>query len=120
MREEQDYNWKYNRINSKGEIIFRHDTNQLLESVMEFLREKNIDFILKEKANMLWIYYKGNKVAYFYTTGRWNTFKANRGYPKKHYSSKGIRDFCNRFLFNMKENYISYTKEQDEVKYENK
>ena len=48
---------------------------------------------------MLRIFYNDNMYSYYYTTGRWAKYMPrNRGYPKKHYRSKGIEDFYNRFL----------------------
>tara|TARA_B100001057_G_scaffold498608_1_gene606191 strand:+ start:2244 stop:2738 length:495 start_codon:yes stop_codon:yes gene_type:complete len=97
----KEYNWKFNRVNSKGEVIFKHKTNESLDEVVKFLEEKNINFEVKEGARMLWIYFKDNKFSYYYTTGRWSPFiyKSN---PKKHYHSTGIEDFYNRFLLKSK------------------
>ena len=39
--EEKEYNWTYDRTNSKGKVIYRHDTNQTLEQVITFLETKD-------------------------------------------------------------------------------
>jgi len=90
--------WEYVRTNSKGEPIFRRDTNETKEFVDSFLDERNIPYQYREKPFMYWITNdEGRDYAYFYTTGRWCK-RVNRGYPKMHYQSKGIEDFCTRFL----------------------
>ena len=97
MNEQKEYDWKYGRTNSKGTIIYRHNTNQTVEDVCNFLDEHNVKYEKRLGATMLWIYSHKQKYAYFYTTGRWAPF-ATRGYPKKHYNAKGIEDFYTRFL----------------------
>ena len=90
--------WEYIRPNSKGEAIFRRDTNETKEFVDSFLQERNIPHSYCEKPHMYWITNsEGRDYAYFYTTGRWYK-RVNRGYPKMHYHSNGIEDFCTRFL----------------------
>jgi len=39
MNEQKEYDWKYRRTNSKGDVIFRHNTNQTVEDVCNFLDE---------------------------------------------------------------------------------
>lgn len=90
-------NWSYARTNSKGEKIFKRYTDEVLKDATTFLDKKGIDYDVKIDASMLWIYLNNKKYAYYYTTGRWNTYKAD-GYPTKHYHSRGIEDFYNRFL----------------------
>jgi signal recognition particle GTPase len=96
---QQDYNWSFNRINSKGEILFKHVTNETVDDVAEFLNNNNIKYELTAGAGytMFWIYFNDKKYAYFSTSGRWAQWK-NGGYPTKHYTSKNIEDFYNRFL----------------------
>ena len=96
---EKKYNWKFNKINSKGETLFKHTTDESVDYVIEFLENENIKYELTEAANstMFWIYFKYNKYAYYSTTGRWAPFNKGK-YPSKHYTSEGIKDFYNRFL----------------------
>ena len=90
--------WTYVRTNSKGEAIFRRDTHETKEYVDSFLEERNIPYEYRDKANMYWILNdEGKEYCYYYTTGRWSK-RVSRGFPKKHFHSKGIEDFCNRFL----------------------
>lgn len=88
--------WKFVRKNSKGEAILRRDTNESLDDVLEYLKDKNVAVEVHPKATLLSIYVGCYRFEYYWTTGRW----ANRrdGYPKKHYHSKGIADFFERFL----------------------
>ena len=95
---EKEYNWSYARTNSKGEVIFRHDTDETIEDAINFLKEKGIKYEEKRGATMLWVYSHEQKFSYYYTTGRWSKFSKKR-FPKTHYRSKGIEDFYNRFLF---------------------
>ena len=90
--------WTYVRTNSKVKPIFRRETNEAKEYVDSFLEERNIPHSYSEKPCMYWLpNSEGRDYAYFYTTGRWYK-RVNRGYPKMHYHSKGIEDFCTRFL----------------------
>ena len=96
MKRTNGYNWKFDRVNSKGEVIWKHLTEQSLEEVLSFLEEKDI-YYEKTKGHFLRIYYEGVMYAYYYTTGRWARY-ISRGYPKKHYRSINIQDFYKRFL----------------------
>ncbi len=95
--EEKEYNWIFDRTNSKGETILKHYTNQTLEQVITFLEDKQLKYEIKNGAQMLWIYTHEKKFCYFYTTGRWAAFTHGR-FPRKHYRAKGIKDFYTRFL----------------------
>ena len=95
--EETKYNWKYDRTNSKGETILKHNTNQTLEQVGNFLEDKGIKYEVRGKTKMLWVYTHDTKFCYYFTTGRWTPYVYGR-FPKKHYRSKGIKDFYTRFL----------------------
>ena len=87
--------YRFDRVNSKGEVIFRRDTNETLEYVEKYLNSKGIEYEARKGAYMLWI--KRDKwYAYSYTTGRWHPYIKN-SYPKKHYRSNGIDDFITRF-----------------------
>jgi len=94
---DEEYRWSYARTNSKGEKKFKNTTNQTIEYVTDYLDSKNIEYNLKLGGSMLWIYNGSKSYAYYYTTGRWANYNPS-GYPDKHYSSKGIVDFVNRFL----------------------
>ena len=92
------YNWKFDRVNSKGEVIFKHYTEESLEDVKKYLTKKNIYFE-ETKTKMLRIFYNDNMYSYYYTTGRWAKYMPKTsGYPKEHYHSKNIHDFFTRFL----------------------
>jgi len=91
--------WHYARTNSKGEKIFKRFTDESMDDAMTFLDEKMIPYEAKFGATMLWIYFDDKKYAYYPTTGRWNKYNYG-GYPSKHYSAKGIKDFYYRFLLN--------------------
>ena len=47
MKHTEEYDWSYDRTNSKGEKHFRHDTNETLEDVLEFLQKSNIKYEVK-------------------------------------------------------------------------
>ncbi len=96
MKHIKEYNWKFDRVNSKGKVIFKHSTKESLDDVKKFLDRKDIYFE-ETKAQMLRIYFNDKMYAYYYTTGRWSTYNPT-GYPKKHYYSKNIKDFFTRFL----------------------
>ena len=87
--------YRFDRVNSKGKVIFRRDTNETLEDVEKYLKSKGIKYEVKKGASMLWIK-KDKLYAYYYTTGRWHPYVEN-SYPKKHYRSNGIDDFITRF-----------------------
>tara|TARA_R110002051_G_scaffold320166_1_gene405123 strand:+ start:365 stop:967 length:603 start_codon:yes stop_codon:yes gene_type:complete len=114
---EQEYNWSFNRVNSKGEVLFSHSTDETVEDVIIFLRSKDIEYKLTRGAGstMFWVYFNDTKYAYFSTTGRWAPW--NKGsYPDKHYTSKGIEDFYTRFLLADKPTFKSETETKKEVK----
>ena len=93
----EEYRWTYARTNSKGEKIYRHDTNQTVEFVMDYLDSKGIEYELKQGGSMLWVYNNDKAYSYYYTTGRWSPYKRG-SLPNMHFSSKGIMDFVERFL----------------------
>tara|TARA_B110000285_G_scaffold14174_1_gene13956 strand:+ start:206 stop:547 length:342 start_codon:yes stop_codon:yes gene_type:complete len=97
----------FNRLNSKGQAIFRRDTNETLEEVENYLMDKDIDYDVRG-STMLWIRTLRGCYSYYYTTGRWSPYiprgATKNGYPKKHYNSKGISDFVERFA-TKKDNY---------------
>lgn len=80
---------------------------------IKFLDSKGIEYESRCGARMLWIYHPEEvwkKYSYYYTTGRWSPYKRAK-MPKKHYHSKGIEDFVERFLF---KTYDDWKREQDE------
>jgi|14BtaG_2_1085337.scaffolds.fasta_scaffold01868_13 hypoxanthine phosphoribosyltransferase len=90
--------YTYVSTNSKGDKVFRRDTDESLEFVVEYLEGKGLEYEVREGAKMLWIYASNNQTySYYYTTGRWAPY-CKRGYPKKHYMSKGINDFITRYV----------------------
>jgi hypothetical protein len=93
--------YKYVRTNSKGEKIFRKDTNESLDFVTKFLEDRNIEYETRIGGSLIYIYNdEGKCYAYYWTTGRWS---AHRAIAHKHYRSDGIEDFVSRFLCNKKE-----------------
>tara|TARA_R110000796_G_scaffold41375_1_gene102348 strand:+ start:33 stop:317 length:285 start_codon:yes stop_codon:yes gene_type:complete len=64
------------------------------------LTDKEIPFTYSEAAHMFKLYNedKERTYQYFYTTGKWGVYRVS-GYPKKHYNSKSIEDFLNRFFY---------------------
>ena len=98
MKHIKEYNWSFHRRNSKNKVIFKHHTSETLDEVTDFLDKKKLEYDVMQGATMLWIYYKNKSYAYYYTTGRWAPFSKKSNYPKKHYHSKGIKDFYERFL----------------------
>jgi len=114
---EQEYNWSFNRVNSKGEVLFSHSTDETVDDVIDFLRNKNIEYTLTAGAGwtMFWVYFNDQKYCYYSTTGRWAPWN-NGGYPEKHYTSKGIEDFYNRFLLAEKPTFKSETETKKEIK----
>jgi len=97
----KEYNWKFNRVNSKGKVIFKHYTKETLEDVKIYLTKNNI-YYEETKTQMIRVYYNKKMYSYFYTTGRWSPYLGHNKYPKKHYHSKGIEDFINRFIRGIK------------------
>jgi len=108
---EKEYNWSYSRTNSKGEVIFRHDTEEDFNFVTAFLDKKNIEYEKKMGGSMMWIYYKDETYSYYPTTGRWQT---RRNHFLGHYHSKGIEDFYTRFLIPKQEFTLEETIESVE------
>ena len=82
----------FDRKNSKGEIIFRRDTNETLEDAEKYLSDNNIDYESKPRGSMMYIE-TDKRYAYYPTTGRWSVYP----FRTKHYKSNGIEDFITRF-----------------------
>lgn len=92
--------WVFVRKNSKGENIFRRDTHQTAEHVANVFNEKEIPFDFFKSASCFKLYNdRDNKCyQYYYSTGRWGVYKWDRR-PTKHYHSKSVEDFLERFFF---------------------
>jgi hypothetical protein len=110
--------WKYVRTNSKGEKIFRRDTNETLEDVEKYLDSKNIGYESKPSGSMMYIEIieggdngSDRHFAYYPTTGRWSVYP----FRKKHYRSNGIEDFLTRFAYNMKGTEPKHARPYDHV-----
>lgn len=106
------HNWKFVRHNSKGEAIFRKDTNETLEFVTNYLDDKDIPYEICKTAGLIWI----DNIAevtyvYYWTTGRWAIRKANKKY-KKHYHSKGIADFVANYLNKYADEQMTYYEDE--------
>ena len=96
---EKEYKWTFSGMNSKGEPKFKHDVNETLSEVLKYLDSlEGVEYTLKEGATMLWVFYSGQRYAYYYTTGRWSPW-IERGLPSRHYRSRNIKDFMERFVF---------------------
>ena len=102
MKHTEEYNWKFDRVNSKGKVIFKHYTKESLENVTDYLDNENILYDICKGATMLRVYYNNTAYQYFYTTGKWAAYIAGRQLPRKHYPSKGVKDFVTRFLYKRK------------------
>ena len=112
---EKEYKWSYDRTNSKGEVIFRHDTEEDFNFATTFLDKKNMEYEKRTGGSMLWIHYKDETYSYYPTTGRWAPWTKG-GYPNKHYTSKGIEDFYTRFLLAGKPTFKRKTETKKEIK----
>ena len=94
---DKDYKFEYDGRDSDGNPTFKHYTEQSLEYVTGYLDSMNIEYEPVKSARMLWIHYADRSYYYYYTTGRWARYYSGSR-PKKHYRSKGIVDFINRFV----------------------
>ena len=71
-----------------------------VESIRSVLEEKNIAYAYSEQAKMFKLYNEetGKTYQFFYTTGKWGVYRMN-DFPNKHYNSKSIQDFLERFFY---------------------
>jgi len=100
--------YKYKRTTSKGEKVFRRDTNESIDDVEKYLIKNKIPY-RGTGTSMLYIENKaGKEYAYYCTTGRWSIKK--RVY-KHHYHSKGIEDFVTNYLNRFADEQIAKQKE---------
>ena len=90
----------YVRTNKSGEAVLRRDTDETVKYVSEVLEDNGIPFEYKSGGYCFVIYKEetGKYYQYFNTTGRWGVFRGGKRRPAKHYSSKGIQDFLDRFF----------------------
>ena len=86
----------FDRVNFKGEVVFRRNTKETLHEVENYLELKGIEYEVRSDARMLWIKTNRGLYSYCYPTGRWSPYVLG-GYPKKQYKSDGIIDFIMRF-----------------------
>ena len=106
------HNWKFVRNNSKGEAVFRKDTNETLEFVEKYLQDNKIDYMVNMAASLLWITNQESKeYVYYWTTGRWSP---QRHSSKKHYHSNGIEDFVEKYLNKYADEHIREDTEDNE------
>ena len=104
------HKWEYVRTNSKGERIFRKDTNETLEFACEYLDKHGIEYEVILSASLIVVYSKANRpYMYYWTTGRWSPRRRNYN---KHFHSNGIADFVERYLNKYAEEHIQEDKEK--------
>lgn len=115
MKHTEKYTWQFNRVNSKGKVIFKHLTKESLEDVKDFLDKEGVDYDDCSGATMLRVYHNGNAYQYFYTTGRWAMYNYARNLPKKHYHSTGVKDFLTRYLRGKNMKNINSNKTMDDM-----
>ena len=101
--------WKYVRTNSKGEKVYRRDTNESLDFVTEYLDKKEIPYEVNKSAGLLYIDNIANiTYVYYWSTGRWSKRKTTIKQYKKHFHSKGIEDFTTNYLSKYAEEHVTY------------
>ena len=89
-------NYRYHKTNSKGDPVFRRDTDQSLCEVETYLKENDITYEYRLGATALKIYNKEDyPYIYYFTTGRWKPYNLRR-FP--HYRSESIQDFAIKYL----------------------
>lgn len=104
------HKWEYVRTNSKGEAIFRKDTNETLEFVCQYLDKNNIKYEVVSSATLLRVYSRADRpYIYYWTTGRWSP---RRNSAKKHFHSNGIADFVERYLNKYADEHIREQQER--------
>ncbi len=115
MKHTKKYTWNFNRVNSKGKVIFKHLTKESLEDVKDFLDKEGVDYDDCSGATMLRVYYGNSVYQYFYTTGRWAKYNSCMNIPKKHYHSTGVKDFLTRFLRGKNMKHINSNETMDDL-----
>ena len=107
--------WKFIRVDKEGAPVFRRDTNETAEYVGKVLNELGIPFVFQNTGSCFRIYNeeKRKNYQYYYSTGRWGVYNGWTR-PSKHYRSKSIKDFLERFFFSapFKEKEMTVEKKQ--------
>jgi hypothetical protein len=105
------HKWEYVRTNSKGEAIFRKDTNESLEFVYNYLDKHGIQYDAATAGSCITIYNKQQRrYVYYWTTGRWSPRRLS---SRKHFHSNGIADFVERYLNKYVEQNLQEQKEKE-------
>ena len=105
------HDWEYVRTNSKGQPVFRKETGESLEFVLEYLDTHDIEHQKMLSGSCLIIYNNQDRqYIYYWTTGRWSPRKQS---SKKHYHSNGIADFVSRYLNKYVEQNLQEQKEKE-------
>jgi len=99
--------WSYVRTNSKGEAKFKYETRETWEEAMRFFEAVGGHAMrYMEGGSCLFVSFqiisgKGDErteeYQYYPTTGRWGTMRLGR-VPRKHYHSKGVKDFFDTYV----------------------
>jgi len=88
--------YQYFKTDSKGDPVFRKDTDQTLREVEIYLKESDITYEYRLGATALKIYNEQDKpYIYYFTTGRWKPYNGKRA---PHYHSDSIQDFVKKYL----------------------
>ena len=91
--------WKYVRTNSKGKKIYRRDTNESLEFVLDYLKKQELRYKICMSASFIYISNLANiQYLYYWTTGRWCVRQPHITFYTRHEHSKGIEDFVTNHL----------------------
>tara|TARA_Y100000004_G_C8729287_1_gene333603 strand:+ start:31 stop:456 length:426 start_codon:yes stop_codon:yes gene_type:complete len=91
--------WKYVRTNSKGKKIYRRNTNESLEFVIDYLQKQDLPYEVCMSASFIYITNIANiQYLYYWTTGRWCARQPHISLYEKHEHSKGIEDFVTNYL----------------------
>jgi|DEB0MinimDraft_10_1074344.scaffolds.fasta_scaffold121703_2 hypothetical protein len=113
---EQKSEFYFVRKNKNGEAVFRRDTNESVEHVAAVLNKNGIPFQYKEKGYCFVLYRADTRryYQYFHTTGRWGMYRQGGIRPEKHYHSKGIQDFLDRFFSKLPDWWQQKEKEEEQ------
>lgn len=99
--------WSFVKTNSKGKPKFKYDTGENWEDAMRFFESVGAhDMRYKEGGSCLFLSFqiiglngeeRTEDYQYYPTTGRWGTIRLGR-LPRKHYCSKGAKDFFDKYV----------------------
>ena len=101
VKEKDDREWHYTSTNSQGKKKFKRNTDESFEFVIDYLGKRGIldVFHNPRPAFIMFHLEQGDKVQYFWTTGRWAVMDSfTRNLPSKHYHSKGINDLFETYF----------------------